>query len=1305
MFKQRYKKNFKIQNNMDGKKVYQIQINGIQQSIDAVEALNKQLNALEQRIKTLESSNVKINASSSVSKGSTSTLTEEVALEKELNKLKEEGTRLDAKIAAAQDEVFQKVDATKQLYKETLADQKALAAQERLTADAYSNTMQGMKQNLADLKAVINTTDLGDSDKIQKMTKDAGTLTEKLKKMEEAYGQFGRNVGNYANGVAQGMQQVIVTVGGVERTFANAREASRTLGNELKTLAINGKQGTKEFKELQKAVAKLSSDIKDATVSSKGMDNLLDTMQSFVALSSVSKGISALFGVDDDEIQKSIQKLVALQNVMQGIEKINQQINSQEGIGGWLAKGNSMIDAFTAKLTGASKAQEALNKTMTAGKTASEGLAAAETAQATATGGATLATKALGVALKGLGIGIIISLVAALIDNWEDLWNWLTDTIPALKNLSTWFGKVEQVVVGVGTAILNFLLQPLATLIKTVQAIIDGKSFGEIANIISDGFKKGFDFAGNYQKGKNKEIERQQWAHNKEIAKANEEWLKDEEAKYGKSHQRTQEYLKKQMALYKKDSKEYKELQRQLWEDERQEREENQKKALANSKKYAQEEAEVAKTINDLELKLMKEGLNKKLRQLDEEERQTLNKLKNNSRITADELRRIQKMYYQLRVNEMEEYLRAIEEKIMVSADNIKKIEFDLNIGEVENKIQELKNQMEELNTLDWNQDTLSPLLSRSDFDKEKPLHILDEDFRMRYNLTKVFYGDLINLLIDYTNDEKALNKERIEELKRQQEEAESDRYSIQMSGLTANKKLVKEGLKAIEDEYKVSGLEGVETIKETNKEIYEQYHELFAKGVEVDAQIEIAKKQHKEKMQQITETANNAIKKNELDTQKEISSTQEKYYNLQISNFRDLQSKINTEMQRQPVTDLIGFGIVNLSQSKKNYHEIQNAAKVALGKIKNAKEDLDKSIKNGLISDEAANATQRELNDMEQSFKETQAVVGAELKDLTGKFIASIGQYIDAVGQTIQGIMSAVWDFQDYEFDKQQEELDKWNEKLDKALDEQENIISEHNEKINSIEDELSTARGDRRQHLIDQLNAEIAAQREAEKEKQRIEKEQEKAQKRQDDLDKKRKKAEYDRNLQSILVSGAMAITNAFATQPFVPVGLAMGALATTLTAVQYALAKQQKPYAKGGQLDGGVAQGARHKDGGIPVLGGRASIEGGEFITNRQTTAKNVDLLEYINAKHRKLNIDDFIDFYGSGKAKKNFLASSPRQKFADGGIIPTLNNEYTFDDRLLTAFEDYSNREVVVSVVDINNRQAAVKNVQVLAGLGE
>ena len=93
--------------------------------------------------------------------------------------------------------------------------------------------------------------------------------------MEQAYGQFGRNVGNYADGVAQGMQKITINVGGVVREFDNAKQASKTLGNELKTMAVNGEQGTKAFKDMQKAVAQLNSDIKDATVSSKAMPNLV----------------------------------------------------------------------------------------------------------------------------------------------------------------------------------------------------------------------------------------------------------------------------------------------------------------------------------------------------------------------------------------------------------------------------------------------------------------------------------------------------------------------------------------------------------------------------------------------------------------------------------------------------------------------------------------------------------------------------------------------------------------------------------------------------------------------------------------------------------------------------------------------------------------------------------------------------------------------------------------------------------------------------------------------------------------------
>ena len=281
--------------------------------------MNKQLNALESRIKALESANVKVASAPTAGASSTSNLSQEVAIEKELNSLKNEGTKLEAKQVAYQDESYQKVLAQKDILKEIVNDQKAIAAQERLQANVYAeNTMQGMKQKLADLKSVINTTDLGDGDSIKKMTKEANELTTKLKEMEEAYGQFGRNVGNYKS-AADGFDKFKIQVGGVVREFGSAREAAKQLKMELLTLG----DGTKKAQELREAIQQIESAVKDIGKSSASMDMLLDSMESIVAIANVGQGIRGLFGVDDAEMQKTIKNLLALQNVLKGIESIN----------------------------------------------------------------------------------------------------------------------------------------------------------------------------------------------------------------------------------------------------------------------------------------------------------------------------------------------------------------------------------------------------------------------------------------------------------------------------------------------------------------------------------------------------------------------------------------------------------------------------------------------------------------------------------------------------------------------------------------------------------------------------------------------------------------------------------------------------------------------------------------------------------------------------------------------------------------------------------------------------------------------
>ena len=569
-------------------------------------------------------------------------------------------------------------------------------------------------------------------------------------------------------------------------------------------------------------------------------------------------------------------------------------------------------------------------------------------------------------------------------------------------------------------------------------------------------------------------------------------------------------------------------------------------------------------------------------------------------------------------------------------------------------------------------------IILEEDVTTKNQTKILNESFKERLNTTRWYYSLTTKLAEENIRKQSELNKKRIKEEREQALEAERERYKNQYNELNKQYDDVSYDIDNFNPKNDVKDLE---RLKKDRDAIYKQMEE--------------ALKQHAAKMDQINTEKNNALAKNDLETEQEISSQYEKYLDIQLSNFREFQTKINDEFSRQPI--LNNWGIVNLSQTKKQFKEMEMAAKTTLDAIAKEKEKLDALFKAGLITQAAKNATLQQLNDLSEAIKKLFAQIEQEAKQNIPKFIESCQIYVQAALESFQTIMNAVWDAQDTAFDKEQEQLDKLNDELEKKLDEQQEIVQQHKDAIDSIEDELASSRGDRRQHLIDQLNAEMAAQRAAQKQEQKIQKEKEAAQKKQDALDKKRKKAQYERDMLQAIVNGAMAVTYAAMNAWPVP-AIPMMALAAATTAVQLGIMAANKPYAKGGILEG-----PSHKQGGIPVGNTGIEVEGKEYVIRKKSTTPNVELLDMINRSERKLNLDDFIDFYTSGKIKKNISSMSPRTRFAEGGTIPTITNDYAFDDRLLTAFEDYSNRPVYVSVVDINNRQDAVKNVQVLAGI--
>ena len=387
-------------------------------------------------------------------------------------------------------------------------------------------------------------------------------------------------------------------------------------------------------------------------------------------------------------------------------------------------------------------------------------------------------------------------------------------------------------------------------------------------------------------------------------------------------------------------------------------------------------------------------------------------------------------------------------------------------------------------------------------------------------------------------------------------------------------------------------------------------------------------------------------------------------------------------------------WGIIDLGKTSNNLKYAKEMYTKAFDEIRDEQKKLIEDLEDNYISFGDFTNANNELNEEAKYVKGKLKDIEADSKDSIGKFIDSINTYIQAIGQGIQDVLSQVWENQDAAYDKEIENLDKWIDKYEDMLQYQKDITQEYANNIDSIEDELATARGDRREKLIDDLNAQMAAQRASLAQEKMIENEKKKEGDKKEKLELQQRKKERDRAVISAIISTALATANGLATQPFVPVGIAMGALAGTLGAVQIALIKSQK-YA-----NGGVIQGKSHSQGGVKVLGGRAEVEGGEFITNKQSTSANLDILEYINSKKRRVDLNDLVTFYSS---KKSLPKPMAKTKFANGGEIPSLRTDLDINDKLITMFEEFGRRPSVVSVVDIIKAQDKVNKVRTLAGV--
>lgn len=1327
---------------MDGKKIYQIQINGVQESINAVNSLNKQLDALESKINALQSKNVNINAGGGSKSSSTSSLSEEEKIARQIE-------QIDAKRIAYSKEIYQNYLAAKDVLKETVKDQQQIAATERLQADNYTNTMAGMKQELADIKSVMQTVDLGDTDQFDKMTQRAKELNDKLKEIDQSYGQFGRNVGNYAEGVAEGISKVKVNVGGTVREFDNARQATKTLNNELKAMAMNGQQDTKAFKDLRQAVLQMESTMNDAK---KPMDNLMDTMESFTAVASVSKGFSAFFGVDDSKIQQNIQKLLALQTALKGLQTISKQMQTREGLGLIFGTFSTQVDKATAKLLVFNRA---LLGTSKASKVAAVGV------------------KTLGKAIKGVvSLGIMLAIDLA-IEGLEKLWNWFNKDKEEAKKLAEENKKLGETYANAASKLKFYEL-------KVRQ--FNGTRQQE-KNLVEDLNREFGSQLGTYKTlAKWKEIlitkgqaycrmlvmEAKVQALATKAAEAYVKFLEQRRGGNPEDMKKAFDEYAKFNQMLEKEMKGYVNFQQSNgigdFADQIDKNTKNSEDALKKGKE------ELDKTL----LAGMKDSLAKELKQLEINHEKEIASLKKNKKA----IKAAEERYALERQKIIDDYFKKVQEQIENNAEKINTTGLDIVLGKLNAELEDLQNKFDALSesrpkiatiqtssetkemlkktTSERVKNTSSFMYYENDFASEKKhveeyyeflnayveqqqpkvrefikgeLSKMEKDSEDYYNyiatLFKANHQNEINLLSQFGGDEKKV----LDNLQKAEETSLSDSLNRRLQLIenystvtrsqlikniehrsqllqTANQDEMDKALIAEKNAFETlqkpllttkENLEhSIEDFKVTSDKDKEILNKLKDDLKNINDQIDKNSEQHEEKLATIVQDGANKQDKIIMDSAKQKSQVYEDYWNEILDTYSEVSQKVSNITSRGGVIDNI-WGIVNITKTKKELKDAETATLTTLNRIQGEKAKLDTMMAMGLITPEIRNKILQQLNQEEMDFKNFIKNIQEAQGQVIPQFVQSCQAYVNAAMDSFNTIMNAVWNAQDTAFDKEQEEIDKANEALEKALDKQQEIIEEHKNAIDSIEDELSSARGDRRQRLIDQLNAEVAAQRAAQKEEAKIKKQQEAQERKQEALEKKRKEAEFNRQILQAVVNGAMSVTYAAMNNWPVP-AIPLMALAASATAAQIAIMKANKPYLK----EGGVLEGPAHSQGGVKVYGGYAELEGHEYIVNKRTTIENEPLLEYINSKKKRLDLNDMIDFFSNGKVKSNIKRMIPSNKYADGGLL-AFNNNINYNDRLLDSFERYANRPVYVAVTEIESKMGDVNNVRVLAGL--
>lgn len=416
-------------------------------------------------------------------------------------------------------------------------------------------------------------------------------IQQKLKDMDAAVLVFTRNVGNYKSAL-EGLDSEFVSQKRELKDLKLAMEQLDPASEAYAEAFQRAAEITHNLSEQQEALKYASTDLGDQ------LGNIRGIASNLAAGYTAVNAAMGLFGEENENVKEALLKVQQTMALVQGLQ----------GLDGFIKRTQGLSTAMKAWIK-TSRESAAATK---ADAAASAADAAAKGAEATATAGAVAPQLALNAAMKANPIGFIIGLIATLVTLFALFKDKIMELIGGNEKMKESFDKVKAVLAGFGNIIKKSVINPIK------MALIPLKTLGKVMvdvfsgdwSKIGDDFKAGMEemketaidtinVVGAFKEGyeaKQKEIEEQRARERAEArSKELDDQIKDLEAKYGADKKYTEEskklymeYFDSKIAMYKKDTDEYKQAVRDKWEYER-EYNKKQDEATAKAEKERQD--------------------------------------------------------------------------------------------------------------------------------------------------------------------------------------------------------------------------------------------------------------------------------------------------------------------------------------------------------------------------------------------------------------------------------------------------------------------------------------------------------------------------------------------------------------------------------------------------------------------------------------------------------------------------------------------------------------------------------------------